>query len=40
MKYSLTIFEKSKFSLTVIDEVMRYLGNGTLTEKWSDVFSK
>ena len=31
--YSLTIFGK-KISLTVIDDVIQYLGNGALTIKW------
>ena len=38
--YRLTIFGRKKFSLTVIDDVMRYIGNGALTKKWSDGFSK
>ena len=32
------IWEKK--SLTVIDDVIRYLGNGALTKKWSDGFPK
>ena len=40
MMYSLTIFEKKVFPLTVIDAVIRYLGNEALTKKWSDGFSK
>ena len=37
---SLTIFARKKFSLTVIDDVMRYLGNRALIKKLSDGFSK
>ena len=39
MMYILTIFGK-KISLAVIDDVIWYLGNGALTKKWSDGFSK
>ena len=40
MAYGLTIFGEKKFSLTVIDDVIRHLGNGALEKKWSDSFSK
>ena len=40
MMHSLTIFEKKK-SFTDRDfDVIRYLGSGALTKKWSDGFSK
>ena len=40
MVYTLTIFGKNNFSLTVIDGVIRYLGNEAPPKKWSDGFSK
>ena len=38
--YSLTIFGKIFFSLTVTEDVIWYLDNGALTKKWSNGFSK
>ena len=39
MMYTLTILVEKK-SLTLIVDIIRYLGNRTLTKKWSDGFSK
>ena len=38
MMYRLTIFGGKRFSLNVIGEVKRYLGNRTLTKTLSDIF--
>ena len=38
MMHKFTVFGGEKLSLTVIDDVMRFLGNGALTKKWSDDF--
>ena len=38
MMHRLTISGETKFSPTVTDGVMWYLGNGALTKKWPDAF--
>ena len=38
--YTLIIFGKGNFSLTMVDDAIEYLGNGVLTKRWSDGFFK